>query len=80
MSKESACNSGDAGDGGLITGSGKSPGGGHGNSLQYSCLDNPMDRAAWCATVHRISKNQTLLKQLNMHTCLLIYVKVLSLY
>ena len=80
MSKESAFNAGDAGDAGLITGSGKSPGGEHGNSFQYSCLDNPMDRAAWCATVHRISKNQTLLKQLNMHACLLIYVKVLSLY
>ena len=47
--KESACN---AGDPGSIPGSGRSPGGGHGNSLQYSCLDNPMDRGAWRAIVH----------------------------
>ena len=42
-----------AGDPGLIPGSGRSPGGGHGNSLQYSCLENPMDRGVWQATVHR---------------------------
>ena len=42
--KESACNVGDLG---LIPGLGRSPGGGHGNSLQYSCLENPMDRGAW---------------------------------
>ena len=36
-----------------------SPGGGHGNPLQYSCLENPMDRGAWWATVHGVSKNQT---------------------
>ena len=50
-SKESACN---AGDMGLIPGSGRFPGGGHGNPLQYSCLDNPMDRGAWQATVQRV--------------------------
>ena len=43
-------NAGDAGDVGSIPGSGRSPGGGHGNSLQYSCLENPMDRGAWQAT------------------------------
>ena len=43
--KESACNAGDLG---LIPGSGRSPGGGHGNPLQYSCLENPMDSGAWC--------------------------------
>ena len=42
-SKESACNAGDAGDTGSILGSGRSPGGGHGNPLQYSCLENPVD-------------------------------------
>ena len=42
-----------------IPGLGKSPGGGHGNPLQYSCLGNPMDRGAWQATVHRVTKSQT---------------------
>ena len=45
--KASACNAGDAGDSGLIPGSGRYPGGGNGNSPHYSCLENPMDRAAW---------------------------------
>ena len=44
MGKESTCNAGDAGDSGSILGLGRSPGGGHGNPLQYSCLENPMDR------------------------------------
>jgi len=52
--KESTCNAGDAEDSGLIPGSGRSPGGGHGNPFQYSCLENPMDRGAWWATVHRV--------------------------
>ena len=55
-SKESAC---DVGDLGLIPGLGRSPGGGHGNPLQYSCLENPMDREAWWATVRGVTKNQT---------------------
>ena len=46
-------------DAGLTHGSGRSPGGGHGNPLQYSCLENPMDRGAWRATVHRFPKSQT---------------------
>ena len=54
--KELACNAGDTGDAGLIPGSGRSPRGGHGNPFQYSCLENPMDRGAWPATVHRLSK------------------------
>ena len=49
-------------------GSGRSPGGGHSNPLQYSCLENLMDRGAWQATVHGFAKTQTLLKQLNTHT------------
>ena len=57
--KESARNAGDAGDTGLIPGSRRSPGGGHGNSLPYSCLENPMDRGAWWATVHGVSKSWT---------------------
>ena len=54
---------------GSIPGSGRAPGGGHGNSLQYSCLEKPMDRGAWWATVHGISKSQTQLKWLSTHTC-----------
>ena len=50
---------GDIRDVGLIPGSGGSPGEGHGNPLQYPCLENPMDRRAWWATVHRIIKSQT---------------------
>ena len=47
---------------GSIPGLGRSPGGGHGNPLQYSCLENPMDRGAWWATVHRVAKSQTQVK------------------
>ena len=54
--KESACNARDLGS---ISGSGRSPGGGNGNPLQYSCLENPMDRGAWWATVHEVIKNWT---------------------
>ena len=54
--KASAC---DVGDLGLIPGSGRSPGEGNGNPLQYSCLENPMDRGAWQATVHGVAKSQT---------------------
>jgi len=46
-------------DVGLIPGSGKSSGGGNGNPLQYSCLENPMDRGAWPARVHGVAKNWT---------------------
>ena len=55
-SKASACN---AGDPGLIPGSGRSPGEGNGNLLQYSCLENSMDWGAWCAAVHGVPKNRT---------------------
>ena len=48
-----------AGDPGLIPGSGKSLGEGNGDQLQYSCLENPMDRGAWQATVHGITKSRT---------------------
>ena len=48
-----------AGDPGSIPGSGRSPGEGNGNPLQYSCLENPMDRGAWWATDHRVTKSQT---------------------
>ena len=57
--EELAC---DAGESGCIPGSRRSPGGGHGNPLQYSCLENPMDRGAWRAVVHRVTENRTRLK------------------
>ena len=50
--KEPACNAGATGDSGSVPGLRRSPGGWHGNPLQYSCLENPMDRGAWRATVH----------------------------
>ena len=56
MVKASAYN---AGDWGSIPGSGRSPGEGNGTPLQYSCLENPMDRGAWWAAVHGVAKSQT---------------------
>ena len=60
-------NTGDIRDMGSIPGSGRSPEGRHGNQLQFSCLENPMDRRAWWVMVHRFAKNWTQLKQLSMH-------------
>ena len=56
--KESACNAGDARDEGSIPGSGRSPGGGEGNPLQYYCLENSLDREVWWNTVHRVTKSR----------------------
>ena len=67
VGKESTCNAGDLGDMGSIPGSGRSLGGGHGNPLQYSCLENPMDRGAWWATAHRVAKSQPSLKWMSMN-------------
>ena len=61
--EESACNAGDLG---LIPGSGRSPGEGNGNPLQFSCLDNSRDRGAWQAIVHGVTKSQTRLS--DQHT------------
>ena len=58
--KASACNAGDLG---LIPGSGRSPGEGNGNPLQYSCLENPMDGGAWWAIVHGVAKSLTRLTE-----------------
>ena len=69
--KESTCNAGDTEQTSLIPESGRSPGGGHGNPPQYSCLENPMDRGAWRAAVHGITKSWTQLKRLRTHTLLL---------
>ena len=65
--KASAYNAGDLGS---IPGLGRSPGEGNGNPLQYSCLKNPTDRAAWQATVHRVAKSRTRLSDFtHTHTC-----------
>ena len=66
--KNPPANAGDIRNAELILGLGRSPGGGHGDSLQYSCLENPMDRGAWWAAVHR-SQSRTQLKRLSTHTC-----------
>ena len=57
--KNLPANAGDIRDAGSTPGSGRSLGGGHGNPLQYSCLDNPLDRGAWWAIVHRVAKSWT---------------------
>ena len=59
VGKESTCSAGDLVS---VSGSGRSPGEGNGNPLQYSCLGNPVDRGAWGATVHGVAKSQTRLK------------------
>ena len=68
MVKNPPANAGDIRDAGSIPGSGRSPGGGNGNLLQYSCLENPMDRGAWQATVHRVTKSRMQLQQLITYT------------
>ena len=60
--KNLPANAGDIRDAGSIPGLGRSPGEGHSNPLQYSCLENPMDRGAWWAMVHRVADSQTQLK------------------
>ena len=60
-------NAGDLRDVGSSPVSRRTPGGGHGNPLQYSCLENPMDRGAWQAIGHRVTKSWIWLKQLSMH-------------
>ena len=67
MVKNLPANAGDIKDMGSIPGSGRSPGKGNGNPLQYCCLENPMDRGAWQATVHGVAKSWTGLKRLS--TC-----------
>ena len=66
--EEPATSAGDLIDLGLIPGLGRPSGEGNGYPLWYSCLENPMDRGAWQATVHRVTQNQTRLKPLSTHT------------
>ena len=66
--KNPPANAGDIRDRSSIPGSGRSPVGEKGNPLQYSCLENPMDRGAWQTTVHRVAKSRRQMKQLSTHT------------
>ena len=72
MVKIPPANTGDIRDVGSIPELGRSPGGDHGYPLQYSCLENPTDRGTWWATILRVAKSQTCLKQLStrMHACI----------
>ena len=65
--EESACHAGATGHAGSIRGSGRSPQGGNGNPLQYSCLENPMDRGTWWATVQKVTKSWTWLRIQHAH-------------
>ena len=67
MVKNRPASAGDVRDTSSIPESGRFPGEGNGNPLQYSCLENPVDRGAWWATVHRVSKSQIRLKRLSMY-------------
>ena len=71
--KEPTCQCGDVRVAGSIPGLGRSPGGGHGNPLQYSCLENPMDRGAWWATVHGVAQSWTRQKWLSVHSRTLLF-------
>ena len=65
--KNLPANSGDIRDRGSVPGFGRSPGGGHGSTLQDSCLETPMDKGAWWAKAQRVAKSQTRLKRQSMH-------------
>ena len=79
--KNLPANAEDIRDAGLIPGLGRSPGEGNGNPFQYSCLDNPMDRGAWRATVYGVTKRWTRLKQLSTHIHhLCMYVFIMHIY
>ena len=67
--KNPSANAGDIRDVGLVPGSGRSPGGGHSNPLQYFCLEHPMNRRAWRAIVHWVPQSQIRLKWLSTHAC-----------
>ena len=81
VKKESTCNAGDTGDAGSIPGSGRSPGAGNGNPLQYSCLKNLMHRGVWQARIHGVAKSRT---QLSTHalyqTCMKFFIMLIEGY
>ena len=70
MVKNTLAKAGDIKDAGSIPGSGRFPEEGNGNPFQYPCLENPMDKGASQATVHRFAQSRTQLKQLSMHACI----------
>ena len=72
--KHSPASTGDIRDAGSIPGSGRSPGGGYGNPLQYSCMENPMDRGTWWTVAHRDTKSWTRPKRLSMHAWLIHFI------
>ena len=79
MVKNWLANVGDAGDLDSIPGSRRSPGGRNGNPLQYSCLENPMDRGAWWATVHGVTKSRTRLSEFHfILQCILVWTVLSS--
>ena len=76
--KNPPASAGDLGDWGSISGSGRSSGGGNGNPLQYSCLENPMDQGAWWAIVHGVTESDTMERtRAHTHTTLLILMDFL---
>ena len=76
MVKNPPANAVNVRDASLIPGLGRSPGGGNGNLLQYSCLENPMDRGAWWSTVCGVTKDSDMTKQLNTYTNALIRINL----
>ena len=76
--KTPPANAGDVRDVGSISGSGRSPGGGHGYLLQCCCLENPMDKGSWRAPVYGFAKSQTRLKRLSIHAHTLFITEDLS--
>ena len=78
MVKNLPANAGDVRNEGSIPGLGKFPGGVHGNPFQYFCLENPMDRGDWQATVHRVTESWIQLKQLSTQH-MLFYIKDLDI-
>ena len=78
--KNPSANTGKIRNVGLIPGWGRFPGGRHGNPLQDSCLENPMDRGAWQAAVHRVAKSGTWLKKVSTHTVRLSFFHSTKIY